>query len=108
MRRVPALFVAVAVAEAGSWAALLLGMFFKYVVVRNEIGVQIAGPIHGAFFMAYLAVTVVQARLDGWKWWVTAVALLCSVPPFATVVFERWARSRGLVTVAAAEPVTQP
>lgn len=108
MRRVPALFVAVAVAEACSWAALLIGMFFKYVVVKDEIGVQVAGPVHGALFMAYLAVTVVQARLAGWKWWVTVVALLCSVPPFATVVFERWARSRGLVSVAAAEPAMRP
>jgi integral membrane protein len=105
-RRVPALFVVVAIAEACSWAALLIGMFFKYVVVRNEIGVQIAGPIHGAFFMAYLAVTVLQARVAGWKWWVTLIALACSIPPFATVVFERWARSRGLLT-AAAEPATQ-
>jgi integral membrane protein len=107
VRRIPALFAAVAIAEACSWAALLAGMFFKYVVVRNEIGVQIAGPVHGGLFMAYLAVTVVQARLAGWKWWVTLVALACSVPPFATVVFERWARSRGLLRLAAAEPATQ-
>ena len=107
MRRIPALFVGVAIAEACSWAALLVGMFFKYVVVRNEIGVQIAGPIHGGFFMAYLAVTVVQARVARWKWWVTLVALACSIPPFATVAFERWARSRGLLSVAA-EPATRP
>lgn len=108
MRRIPALFVAVAIAEAVSWALLLTGMFFKYVVVRNEIGVQIAGPVHGALFMAYLAVTVLQARAGAWKWWVTLVALACSIPPFATVLFERWARSRGLVTTVAAERVTQP
>ena len=106
MRRIPALFVAVAIAEACSWAALLVGMFFKYVVVHNEIGVRIAGPIHGALFMAYLAVTVLQARVGGWKWQVTLVALVCSIPPFATVAFERWARSRGLL-VAVAEPATQ-
>jgi len=97
VRRIPALFAAVAIAEAVSWALLLTGMFFKYVVVKNEIGVQIAGPVHGALFMAYLAVTVLQARAGGWKWWVTLVALACSIPPFATVVFERWARSRGLL-----------
>ncbi|MFI7540659.1 DUF3817 domain-containing protein [Actinoplanes sp. NPDC049599] len=98
MRRLPALFVAVAIAEAGSWAALLIGMFFKYVVVRNELGVQLAGPVHGALFMAYLAVTVLQARAAGWRWRVTLVALACSIPPFATLAFERWARSRGLLT----------
>ena len=98
MRRIPALFAAVAIAEACSWAALLIGMFFKYVVVHNEIGVQIAGPVHGGLFMAYLAVTVLQARVAGWRWWVTLVALACSIPPFATLIFERWARSRGHVS----------
>ncbi|GID92622.1 DUF3817 domain-containing protein [Amorphoplanes digitatis] len=107
MRRVPALFAAIAIAEACSWAALLIGMFFKYGPVGDEIGVRIAGPVHGALFTAYLAVTVVLARVARWKWWVTLLALACSVPPFATLVFERWARSRGLLTVAEPEPVPQ-
>jgi integral membrane protein len=110
VRRVlPSLFTAVAIAEAVSWAALLTGMFFKYVVVRNEIGVQIAGPIHGALFVAYLAVAVLLARQAAWRWWIAAVALVCAVPPFATLIFERWARSRGLLAVSGAgDPVTQP
>lgn len=110
MRRVvPSLFVIVAIAEAVSWAALLTGMVFKYLVVGNDIGVRIAGPIHGFLFMAYVAVTVVLASLARWRWWVTLVALVCAVPPFATVAFERWARGRGLLAVSAAEePATQP
>ncbi len=103
-RAVPSLFVAVAVGEAVSWLALLTGMFFKYVAVHDEIGVQIFGPVHGALFMAYLAVTVLQARFARWRWWVSAVALLCAIPPFATLIFERWARSRGLLAPAANEP----
>ncbi|GAA2598865.1 DUF3817 domain-containing protein [Winogradskya consettensis] len=105
MRRIPALFATIAIAEAVSWALLLTGMFFKYVVVHNEIGVKIAGPIHGGIFMAYLAVTALQARAGGWKWWMTLVALVCSIPPFATLVFERWAKSRGLLTDRTAEVV---
>ena len=110
MRRVvPSLFVIVAIAEAVSWAALLTGMVFKYLVVGNDIGVKIAGPIHGFLFMAYVAVTVVLAGLARWRWWVTLVALVCAVPPFATLGFERWARGRGLLAVSAAEdPATQP
>ncbi len=109
MRRVvPSLFVIVAIAEAVSWAALLTGMVFKYLVVRNEIGVQIAGPIHCGLFMAYLGVAGLQARQAGWRWWVTLIALVCAIPPFATLGFERWARRRGLLAVSAAEdPVTQ-
>ncbi len=109
MRRVvPSLFVIVAIAEAVSWAALLTGMVFKYLVVGNDIGVKIAGPIHGFLFMAYAVVTVVLAGLARWRWWVTLVALVCAVPPFATLAFERWARGRGLLAVSAAEvPATQ-
>ena len=111
MRRAAlSLFVVVAVAEAGSWAALLVGMFFKYVVVGNETGVRIFGPVHGALFMAYVALTVVVARIGRWRWTTTLVALLCAVPPFATVLFERSARRRGLLrdATAAAAPATQP
>lgn len=43
-------FRAVAIAEAVSWVGLLIGMFFKYVVVGDDIGVTIFGPIHGAIF----------------------------------------------------------
>lgn len=106
-RAVPSLFVAVAVGEAVSWAALLTGMFFKYVAVHDEIGVRIFGPVHGALFMAYLAVTVLQARFSGWRRWVTAVALLCAVPPFATLIFERWARSRGLLAAAGTSAIDE-
>lgn len=58
-------FRAVAIAEACSWTGLLIGMFFKYVVVFDDIGVKIFGPIHGALFVAYLVVTLVAARRLG-------------------------------------------
>jgi integral membrane protein len=93
--RAARLFRTVAIAEAGSWLGLLIGMLFKYVVVGNEIGVQVFGPIHGALFLAYLVVTVIAARLLGWSTSTTALALVCSVPPLATLWFERRARLAG-------------
>jgi hypothetical protein len=42
------LFRVLAVAEAFSWAALLTGMFLKWVIRTTELGVEIAGPVHGA------------------------------------------------------------
>lgn len=103
MRRVvPPLFAAVAIAEACSWAALLIGMLVKYVVVGNEIGVRVAGPIHGFLFTAYLGLALAMAWLGRWRWWVILVALLCAVPPFATLLFERWARRNGKLAPAAA------
>jgi integral membrane protein len=86
----------VAVLEAITWLGLLVGMFFKYVPESgSEIGVKIFGPIHGAVFVAFVAVAILTAVALRWNWWVTALALLASVPPFGTVVFEVWAARSG-------------
>ena len=47
------IFRGLAIAEAFSWAALLLGMVLKWITRTTELGVEIAGPIHGAFFIGY-------------------------------------------------------
>jgi integral membrane protein len=88
-------FRLVAVAEAISWAGLLTGMFFKYVVVHNEIGVQVFGPIHGGVFIAYVAIALWVSRPLGWSKGTTLIGLAASIPPFASVWFERWAARRG-------------
>jgi integral membrane protein len=88
-------FRAVAIAEACSWAGLLIGMFFKYVVVFNDIGVNVFGPIHGALFVAYVVITLLVARAYRWTLRTTVVALVASIPPFATLWFERRARRAG-------------
>ncbi|GAA2684349.1 MULTISPECIES: DUF3817 domain-containing protein [Actinosynnema] len=86
-------FRLLAFAEAVSWAGLLLGMFFKYVVVENELGVKIFGPVHGAIFVGYLLVTLMMS--DRWSKGTLVVAMLASIPPFGTVLFERWALKNG-------------
>ncbi|MCW2610206.1 MAG: hypothetical protein JWM15_1452 [Cryptosporangiaceae bacterium] len=88
-RNLVTLFRVAAVAEACSWAGLLIGMFFKYGPADNEIGVKIFGPIHGMLFLLYvLSVLLVRSPL---RWSVprTLVGLLASIPPFATIWFER-------------------
>ena len=82
-------FRVVAIAEACSWAGLLIGMVFKYLVVGNEIGVQVFGPIHGALFVGYVVVAIVAAHTFGWRWPTALLALACGIPPFATLWFER-------------------
>jgi integral membrane protein len=84
-------FRIVAVAEALSWVGLLAGMYVKYVPETTELGVQVFGPIHGGIFLAYVAVTVLAGRVLRWSPRVTALALICSIPPLATVWFERLA-----------------
>ena len=89
-----------AIAEGISWAGLLVGMFFKYVVVENEIGVQIFGPIHGGIFVVYV-ITVLAVRGPlRWSWPVTLAALAASVPPLFTWFFEIWAVRTGRIDVA--------
>jgi integral membrane protein len=89
------IFRACAIAEACSWVGLLIGMFVKYVVVFDDIGVRIFGPIHGGLFLAYLVVAVVAHRALRWDGRTLVLALIASVPPLATLWFERWAERTG-------------
>lgn len=98
-----------AVAEAISWTGLLIGMAFKYLVVFDEIGVKIFGPIHGVLFLVYVALAVVVWRREPWSAPVGVCALLAGVPPYGTVVFERWATRSGRLSDShdpAGEPVS--
>ncbi|MCE7010971.1 DUF3817 domain-containing protein [Kibdelosporangium philippinense] len=93
-------FRLLAFAEAVSWAGLLIGMFFKYVVVQNEIGVQIFGPIHGVIFVGYVVVTLLVRTPQRWDVGTTFLALVASIPPFGTILFERWANKRGKLAIS--------
>ncbi|OZM72101.1 export protein [Amycolatopsis antarctica] len=88
-------FRLLAVAEAISWAGLLIGMFFKYVAVGDEIGVKIFGPIHGAVFVGYVLVSLLARAPLRWDMRTTVLALVASIPPFGTALFERWAARTG-------------
>lgn len=94
-------FTAVAVLEAFTWVGLLTGMFFKYVPAvadRTEVGVQVFGPVHGAAFVAYLVMAALAWRTLRWSFSTLVVAVVCSVPPLFTVVFEVWAARTGRLT----------
>lgn len=88
-------FRVAAIAEAVTWAALLIGMFFKYGPAGNEIGVKIFGPIHGGVFIIYVIVTLLSIRPLRWSPIVAIVALAASIPPFFTIIFEQWAARTG-------------
>ena len=97
-------FRIVAVAEALSWVGLLAGMYVKYVPATSEVGVQVFGPIHGGIFVAYVVVALVAGRLLRWNAGTTLLALAASVPPMATVLFERWASRTGRLPAPDAVP----
>jgi integral membrane protein len=98
-------FRVVAVVEAVSWTALLVTMFLKYVVeAPHEGGVPVAGRVHGAAFTLYVLSTLVTARRFRWSLRVTFLGLVASVPPFGSIVFERWATRTGRLGVVPARP----
>jgi integral membrane protein len=55
------------------------------------------GPIHGVLFIIYVVVTLLVARDFRWSVGTTVVALVASIPPLATLWFERRARRTGLL-----------
>jgi integral membrane protein len=96
-------FRILAVAEGFSWAALLAGMYFKWIARSTELGVEIAGPVHGAVFVGYGIAALALWRFQRWPFIVALFAGLSAVFP-ATVAFERWAGARGYLTPGTAVP----
>ncbi|MBT0773120.1 DUF3817 domain-containing protein [Kineosporia sp. J2-2] len=103
--RVVTAFRVVAFAEAVSWLGLLIGMYLKRVAETTEAGVQIFGPIHGAVFVAYVLLSVLTAREQRWSVGTLLLALVSSIPPFFTVVFEVWAKRSGRLDPRVETPV---
>ncbi len=88
-------FRLVAIWEAITWLALLIAMFFKWVLGHEE-AIRIPGMVHGvAGFMLFVVVALATAWSLKWDLKTTFLALVSSVPPFGTVVFERWAVRTG-------------
>lgn len=88
-------FRVLALAEAFTWAGLLVGMLLEHVLHVTELGVYVFGRLHGGAFLAYLAVALLTWRAQRWSVPVALTALAAGVPPFGTVVFERWATRTG-------------
>lgn len=90
------IFTITATIEALTWVGLLIGMWFKYGGMANEVGVKIFGPLHGAVFVAYILAALAVAWQQKWPlFWTTTLALAAAIPPFTTIIFERWARRTG-------------
>lgn len=90
-------FRLVAIWEAITWLALLVAMVFKWGFGHEE-AVKIPGMIHGITgFVLFVVVALITARALRWNVKVTLLALISSVPPFGTIVFERWAVRYGLL-----------
>lgn len=91
------LYGALALAEAVTWALLLIGMFLKYGPQVTELGVRIGGGLHGFVFLAFVVTTVVVAIDQRWRAGELLLGLASAIVPFATIPAERWLLRRGKV-----------
>ncbi|MED5813480.1 DUF3817 domain-containing protein [Mycolicibacterium sp. 050232] len=92
LRTVAGWFRLIALAEAVSWAGLLVGMYFKYLgTPRTEIGVKVFGPIHGGIFIAFVVAAVLVGLARKWGIGTWILALLASIVPLGSVIFVMWA-----------------
>lgn len=82
-------FRRVAVAEAITWALLLLGMVLKYVTHTTDLGVRIFGMLHGVVFITYVVTTTLVWIDQRWTARRGFGALAASIPPFVTYLVER-------------------
>lgn len=88
-------FRIVAIAEAFSWAGLLIAMFFKHVIGLGEGGVPTMGMVHGVLFIAYVVTSFVVFRALRWRAKTLALALVCGIVPLVSAAFETWALRTG-------------
>ena len=92
------LFRAVALIEVITWAMLLTGMFLKYVTQTTDVGIKVAGPVHGFAFLAFCLVVTLVAVDQKWRPGRWLLGLLSAVPPFVTMWFESSVEKRSEVS----------
>lgn len=79
----------VALIEATTFLLLLVASYFKH-FQDQPLAVEILGPIHGLFFIAYFAMTIVLRDEQRWSMGTTLLILLGAVLPFGGYVVDRW------------------
>jgi integral membrane protein len=82
------LFRTAAIAEAVTWAFLLVAMFFKYVLRSTDALVPPAGGAHGFVFLCFVGVTVFVWVNQKWGVVTGLLGLVSAVIPFASIVFD--------------------
>lgn len=85
------------IAEAVTWAVLLIGMLVKYVFDGTGLIVSVGGSLHGAVFIAYLFVGLIVGVNQRFSWLAFILGGFAAIPPFATLLFDWWAEHRGLL-----------
>ncbi|MFJ4026860.1 DUF3817 domain-containing protein [Paenarthrobacter sp. NPDC089989] len=91
------LFRTVAFAEAVTWTLLLIGLFLKYVTRTTDVGVSVAGGIHGFVFLCYAFTAAFTWVNQKWSVGTGLLAVSSAVIPYATIPVEKSLDRRGLL-----------
>lgn len=84
-------FRIVALSEATSFLLLLVASVLKRTTDTDLV--PILGPIHGALFVAYVAMAIFLRPDQGWDTKTFWLILLGAVVPFGGYVVDRWLTS---------------
>lgn len=89
------LFRIAAVAEAIGWTLLIAGiMADRYLPRGGSSALLLAGRIHGMLFLLYCLASLGLYPSLSWPRLRGLFALAFSVPPYGTLLFERWAAAK--------------
>lgn len=84
------LFQIGAIAEACGWTLLIAGIIISHYSGSN-FAVMFAGQTHGIFFLCYAVGAAGLYPSLGWSRKKACIAILASVPPYGSLIFEQWA-----------------
>lgn len=77
----------VAVLEAFSWIALLVAMYYKWVLDITTY-MNIIGRLHGFMFIGFVVLVIVVGFQMKWRKREIAWSLLSSLPPCGTIIAD--------------------
>lgn len=87
-----ALFRICALAEALGWTLLICGIAINHFRLPGQhLAIPIAGQLHGTIFLTYFAILAAVYSSTGWSRKKFLLAIAAGIPPYGTLVFERWA-----------------
>jgi hypothetical protein len=77
---------------------VLLAPLLVAAVVHHDPTIGVLGPLHGAFFIALVAVVALGALLRYWGWWFPALVVVTLGPPGSLIGELRLRRRIGAST----------
>lgn len=90
-------FRTVSIAEAVTWTLLIAAMLARYAFDAEVPFFFAVGLAHGVAFIAYVVVVVIVGLNQRWRLRVVLTAALASIPPYGTLVMDRWLERRRML-----------